>query len=121
MPAFIRRYPFLLALSQDQKTLALCIDESFAGCNQEARGEALFDENGERTPYLSGVLEFLEDYQRQFARTERYCEKLQQLGLLESMKAQFNLGRGEHRTLSGFQTVKREKLKSLPLRSSPSW
>lgn len=114
IPAFIRRYPFLLALSQDQKTLTLCIDESFSGCNQEGRGEALFDEKTERTPYLSGVFEFLQDYQRQFARTEGYCQKLQKLGLLEAMKAQFNLGMGEERTLSGFYAVKREKLKSLP-------
>ena len=114
VPAFIRRYPFLFALSEDESTLTLCVDENFEDCNQEGRGQAFFDEKGERSAYLSSVLEFLEDYQGQFARTERFCQKLQELGLLESMKAQFKLGRDKERTLAGFSAVKREKLKALP-------
>jgi hypothetical protein len=112
VPAFIRRYPFLFALSEDEATLTLCIDESFEEFNQEGRGQAFFDEKGERSPYLASVLEFLQDYQSQFARTERYCQNLQELGLLEPMKAKFTQG-DKGRTLAGFQTVKREKLKAL--------
>jgi hypothetical protein len=113
VPAFIRRYPFLFALSSDGKNLTLCVDESFSGCNQEGRGDAFFDEKGERSPYLAGVLEFLTDYQSQFGRTETYCKKLQDLGLLEAMEAKFKVGGDEERTLSGFHAVKRERLKTL--------
>ena len=113
LPAFIRRYPFLFALSQDGKTLTLCVDESFSGCNQEGRGDAFFDEKGERTPYLTSVLEFLQDYQSQFGRTELYCKKLQDLGLLEAMEAKFSVGQDEERTLSGFHAIKRDRLKAL--------
>jgi hypothetical protein len=113
VPAFIRRYPFLLALDKDNTTLTLCIDEKAGGCNQEGRGDALFDESGGRTAYLSGVLEFLQDYQGQFGRTEEYCRKLQELELLEPMKAKFTLGNKKEQTLTGFQAVKREKLKAL--------
>lgn len=113
VPAFIRRYPFLFALSEDGSTLTLCIDEAFAGCNDEGRGDALFDGQGERTPYLTGVIEFLQDYQSQFARTESYCEKLKELDLLEAMEARFDLGNAGQGSLRGFQAVKREKLKEL--------
>src|SRR5690349_8221038 len=42
IPAFIRRYPFVFSTSADNKTLTLCIDESYPGLNQEGRGQRLF-------------------------------------------------------------------------------
>src|SRR3954466_7155992 len=41
LPAFLRRYPFVFSTSEDQKTLTLCIDEGYAGLNQEGRGQRL--------------------------------------------------------------------------------
>lgn len=40
VPAFLRRYPFVFARSEDGKTFTLCIDESFSGFNNEGRGSA---------------------------------------------------------------------------------
>ncbi|MDJ0863875.1 MAG: SapC family protein [Gammaproteobacteria bacterium] len=114
IPAFVRRYPFVFSSSDDGKTFMLCIDEEYAGCNQDGRGERLFDAEGERTQYLEGVLKFLKDYQAQFRRTQIFCDKLKKLDLLEPMQAQFTLGTtGEHTSLSGFMAVKRERLKAL--------
>ena len=58
IPAFVRRFPFVFANTDDGDTLTLCVDESFEGCNQEGRGERLFDSQGEQTLYLSNVLGF---------------------------------------------------------------
>jgi hypothetical protein len=113
VPAFVRRYPFVFARSDDGKTFTLCIDESWGGCNQEGRGERLFDEQGERTPYLQNVLSFLQDYQNHFLRTQAYCTKLKKLDLLEPMQAQFTLPGGVQRSLAGFMAVSRDKLKAL--------
>jgi hypothetical protein len=114
VPAFVRRYPFVFARSEDEKQFTLCIDESWDGCNQEGRGERLFDENGERTPYLSQMLSFLEQYQAHFNRTQAYCRHLKELDLLEPMKADFTLPDGTKRSLVGFTAVNRDKLKGLP-------
>ncbi len=62
IPAFIRRYPFVFSEAEDKSTLTLCIDESWGGCNQEGRGERLYDEQGERTPFLEKLLGFQQDY-----------------------------------------------------------
>jgi hypothetical protein len=113
VPAFVRRYPFVFAESEDKKKFTLCVDESWAGCNREGRGERLFDDDGERTPYLDKVMKFLEDYQNRFQRTQVYCNKLVELNLLESMKADVTYGGGEKRSLTGFRVVNREKLKDL--------
>ena len=113
VPAFIRRYPFVFSSSEDGTNFALCIDEEFAGCNEEGRGERLFDAEGEQTQYLNGVLEFLKSYQAQFRRTQAFCKKLKDLNLLEPMQAQFTLGTGERALLAGFMAVNREKIKGL--------
>ncbi|WP_067521341.1 SapC family protein [Endozoicomonas ascidiicola] len=113
VPAFIRRYPFVFATSDEGKTLTLCLDEAYAGCNQEGRGERLFDAEGEQTQYLDKVLSFLKDYQAQHQRTQQFCRKLNELGVLEDMGAKFTLPGQEERTLTGFKVVNREKLKGI--------
>ncbi len=113
LPAFVRRYPFVFSSSDDGANFTLCIDEEFAGCNQEGRGERLFDVDGEQTQYLRSVLEFLKSYQVQFQRTQAFCRKLKELELLEPMQAKFTLGSGERALLAGFMAVNRDRLKGL--------
>jgi hypothetical protein len=47
-------------------------------------------------------------------RTQAYCKKLNDLGLLESMRADFELADGRKISLGGFMVVNRERLKALP-------
>jgi hypothetical protein len=113
IPLFIQRYPFVFSSDPEGKTFTLCIDEKFEGVNQAGRGERLFDADGERTQYLTNVLNFLQEYQGHFRRTQAYGRKLKELDLLQPMQAQFTLGSGERHSLSGFMTVDRERLKAL--------
>jgi hypothetical protein len=113
VPAFVRRYPFVFSTSADGKTFTLCIDEAFAGFNQQGRGEPLFDANKQPTPYVAKVLKFLEQYQVEFRRTQEFCKKLVARKLLEPMQAQANLGSGEKLSLGGFMAVNRDKVKAL--------
>jgi hypothetical protein len=113
IPAFIRRYPFVFSQETNDKQLILHIDESFAGCNKDDRGERLFDVDGNQTTYLKSVLTFLQDYQQRFNRSRAYCKRLIDLDLLRPMQAQFTLPGGAQRSLTGFMTVDREKLKQL--------
>jgi len=113
VPAFVRRYPFVFSLDKEGKTLTLNVDEHFDGVNKAGRGERLFDSDGAQTQYLKSVLSFLQDYQARFERTKAYCRHLHELQLLQPMQAQFQLSTGEQRSLSGFMTVNRDKLKQL--------
>jgi hypothetical protein len=114
IPAFVRRYPFVFSSGDEGKTFTLCIDEDYAGLNQEDSGNRLFDEQGERTDYLNGVLTFLKEYQTEFNRTQLLCNKLIELDLLEPMQAQIKLKSGKQLSLTGFQAVSRDKLHALP-------
>ena len=114
VPAFLRRYPFVFSSNDAGDNFTLCIDETFSGCNQDNRGERLFDADGEQTQYLKNVLEFLKEYQVHFNRTQAFCNKLKELDLLEPMGAQFTPPEGQKLTLTGFMAINREKLKQLP-------
>jgi hypothetical protein len=114
IPAFARRYPFIFASSPDGASFTLCIDEAFAGFNREGRGQALFDAQGAPSAYTQGVLQFLQEYQSQFLRTQAFCRKLGELGLLDPMQAQITAPGGDRMSLGGFQVVNRDRLKALP-------
>ena len=114
IPAFVRRYPFVFSSDDNGQRFTLCIDEDYAGVNQEARGNRMFDDEGERSDYLNGVLEFLKEYQIEYNRTQLFCDKLNELDLLEPMQAQVKLASGKEMSLTGFQAVSREKLNELP-------
>lgn len=113
IPAFMRRYPFVFASSEDGKNFTLFIDDEYDGVNKDGEGEKLFDSRGERTSYLGQVLDFMREYQSQFARTKAFCKRLHELGLLEPMHAQYTLPDGSPGRLAGFSAVNREKLKEL--------
>lgn len=114
VPAFLRRYPFVFSSSDDGANFTLCLDEAFEGCNQDGKGERLFDAEGEQTGYLKQVLEFLKEYQAHFSRTQGFCAKLKELDLLEPVGAEFTPANSDEKIkLGGFMAVNREKLKAI--------
>lgn len=113
IPAFIRRYPFVFSSPNEEGKSTLCIDEGFAGCNQEGRGERLFDSQGEQTQYLQNILGFLQQYQAHFQRTRIFCQRLKEYNLLEQAYARLTPPDGEQRSLRGFMRVNLERLKAL--------
>jgi hypothetical protein len=114
IPAFVRRYPFVFSAKDDGKTFTLCVDEAFQGLNYQGRGQPLFDGEGKQTQYVDNVLRFLQEYRAQFMRTQAFCKKVAELGLLEPMQAQFTLASGQKMSLTGFHVIDRNKLKALP-------
>ena len=110
----MRRYPFVFSRNEDSSRFTLCIDETWRGCNREGRGQRLFTDQGERTPYLDRLLKFLEDYQKQFTRTQAFCAMLMELNLLDSMKVDITRPGGEKQSIVGFLSANRAKIKALP-------
>ncbi|RYG13331.1 MAG: SapC family protein [Burkholderiales bacterium] len=112
VPAFVRRYPFVLAELPGQNA-GVCIDEAFVGLN-ESEGEALFDAQGNNTPFLQNAMDFLQQYQREYVRTEAFCTRLQEAGLLREMNAKADLVDGRSFTVGSLLVVDEPKLMALP-------
>jgi hypothetical protein len=108
IPAFVRRYPFVLAELEGQQ-MGVCIDESYPGLNDKD-GEALFDDKGNNTPFLQNALDFLNRYQVEYMRTDRFCQRLKDAGLLMEMNAKADLFDGTSFMVNGLMIVDERKL-----------
>ena len=113
IPAYVRRYPFILASNPEKyDTFAVCIDESYPGFNKKKKGQRLFGENGEESDILKQSIEFLKGYQNHIQLTNVFCKDLKDSGILEPMQAKITKD-GKERALGGFLCVSRERLKGL--------
>ena len=81
VPAFVRRYPFVLAEKQGADDFNVYLDEAYGGFDAPG-GERLFTDAGEHTPLLKQALEFLSTYQGEIKSTRLFVERLQTLDLL---------------------------------------
>jgi hypothetical protein len=113
VPAFLRRYPFVLAQLPGQTAMGVCIDDAFSGFS-EKEGEPLFDAQGGYTPFLKNALDFLGNYQREYLRTEAFCQRVEQAGLLMEMNARADLVDGRSFTVQGLMVIDEKKLLALP-------
>lgn len=110
IPAFARRYPFVLADGSDGRFL-ICVDK---GSLSEEEGQALFDENGEETPYLVNAKNFMQQYYEQNRQTALFTAKLKKLGLLTEMNAKAVLKKDNSSLmLGGFQVIDEKALRAL--------
>jgi hypothetical protein len=113
VPAYVRRYPFVLGKAGNGDQLTVCIDESYPGFGAD-EGQPLFNEKGESTDYLKGVLAFLQDYQAQLDRTDKFLQALRECDLLMDVSANVNLAGGEKFSIAGLMMVDERKLQALP-------
>lgn len=114
VPAFVRRYPFVFAMTPGEEALSLCIDRSYPGVNSDGRGEPLFDAKGAYSPYLERILGFMDQFQQAHRHTEEFCQRLARLELLEAQQAEVRLADGSVVRLDGFSAVSRERFAKLP-------
>lgn len=112
IPAFVRRYPFVLSELADGQ-FGVCIDEAYPGLGT-TKGEALFDAAGGNTPFLQNALDFLNRYQQEYQRTDAFCQRLVEMDLLMEMNAKADLIDGRSFTVNGLMVVDEKKLLALP-------
>jgi hypothetical protein len=114
VPAYLRRYPFLLArLREDSDELSLCFDPTSGAVGEFDEGEALFtgDEPSEAT---KAILQFCEQFEQAGQRTQAFMEELKQGGLLmEGEVAIQPEGAEQPFIYRGFQMVDEEKFRNL--------
>lgn len=111
IPAYIRRFPFMLArLRPDDEKLSLCLDPG-AKIVQKTGERKLF-EAGEGSQLTKDILTFCERYERGAHQTRLFCEKLNELELLQEGEAVVQNGEKPTR-FSGFRIVDENKIRDL--------
>lgn len=118
VPAYIRRYPFVLANDQAQQRMIVCIERGSALFKEEGHDMPLFDDKGEPSEYTKGAIKFCEDFETERRRTEQFVTLLTDLDLFETKRATFTPllaggQRGEPQLLAEYYGVSEEKLRGL--------
>ena len=111
VPASVRRYPFILAESGNDQ-LSLAID--MAAPHLGKTGEALFDDKGEPTEFVSKLMPLLVDFQNQAKQTHAMAQKFDEAKLLTQQNLQVRLGDGRNAVVEGVWIIDEAKLRELP-------
>lgn len=111
IPAYIRRYPFILADTGAQE-FPVCIDQAFDGLNIEG-GQRLFTEAGEPTDYCRHIQAFIQVYQGQPASTAAFTSMLRELDLLRPLDANIQMHDGPQFRIQGLLIIDETSLAKL--------
>jgi hypothetical protein len=119
IPAYIRRYPFVLANDDTEDRLIVCIDRGSDLLNEQGQ-TPLFDAKGEPTEYTQNCIRFCDDFEIERRRTDSFVQLLKDLDLFELKKATFQpqdetgAAAGEPIVVAEYFGVSEEKLNTLP-------
>ncbi|MCX9146793.1 SapC family protein [Erythrobacter sp. WG] len=116
LPAYARRYPFILAkLQPGSEDMSLCFDPTPGMLGKDKEGVALF-EDGKPSEYTESVLDFCRRFEEAGQRTKLFMEELERHGLL--MDGEIAITRNDMPdtpfVYRGFRMVDENKLRDLP-------
>ena len=125
VPAFIRRYPFVLAQSdagvpqEDGERMLVAIDRSYEYIAENAEFP-FFDAKGEPTAYTQACMQFCNDFETQVRTTHQFVAMLKELDLFHQRNTTYTPQNpdgspaGETQVIAEYFGVNEEKLKALP-------
>ena len=113
VPAFVRRYPFMLArLTPESQELSLCFDDT-AGIVVDNEGEKLFA-GTDPSETTKSILQFCEQFEQAVLRTRSFMEELTKLDLLMDGEVTIQRdGLAQPAVYRGFRMVDEQKLQNL--------
>lgn len=114
IPAYVRRYPFLLArLRPESDELSLCFDPTAGAVGDFPDGEALFD-GDQPSEATKAILQFCEQFEAAGQRTTAFVDELVKADLLMDGEVAIQPeGYSQPFVYRGFRMVDEEKLRNL--------
>jgi len=114
VPAYVRRYPFLLArLRDDSDELSLCFDPTAETIGAFDEGDPLFVD-GQPSEGIKAILGFCEQFEQAGQRTTAFMQELISAELLMDGEVSIQIADNDQPFVyRGFQMVNEEKLRDL--------
>ena len=114
VPTSLRAYPFRLLARQGTDEVVLCVDEdSGLVVGENSVGEDFFDKDGNVSPALKAVLEFLTQVERTRKATDLAVSALAEAGVIRPWQIKLKTEQGE-RPVNGLHHVDEAALRALP-------
>ena len=113
LPAYLRRYPFLLAqLNEGSDELSLCVDPT-SGVIGDGEGDAIFD-GDQPSEKIKGILDFCEQFEAAGQRTAAFMAELEKSGLLMDGEVAIQPENSEQPFVyRGFRMIDEDKLREM--------
>ena len=112
IPAFVRRYPFILQNGAAKGEFTLLIDTEAEGFNAPD-GEMLFNEDGSNSAMLNTAMEMMNQFNSAADVTAGFVRKLRELDLLTPRTINVTTAQGQSFGMTGFSAVDEAKLATL--------
>ncbi|MCL2469466.1 MAG: SapC family protein [Alphaproteobacteria bacterium] len=119
LPAYVRRYPFLLMDDPDQKQFVLCIDETSDMLGSS--GDYALFKDGKPSTFTQSAMNFCATLRAQGEATEEFVKTIKDYNLLMNNDAQIDMPGGSKLQLAGFQVIDPKKFDLLPDNVYLSW
>ena len=114
LPAYLRRYPFMLArLRQDSDELSLCVDPTSEVIGDYDEGEPVFD-GDKPSETVNNILKFCENFEQAAQRTSAFVQQLKDFDIMMDGEVSIQPGGMDKPYIyRGFQMVNEEKFREL--------
>ncbi|MGZ3278693.1 MAG: SapC family protein [Caulobacteraceae bacterium] len=117
LPAYVRRYPFVLANDAAAQRMVVCIDTKAPMISNAP--DAPFFENGEPSAFTKGAIDFCNNFEQEAQRTLSFVNLLKELDLFEEKTATYTPPGADGQpttpqTIAVYQGVSEAKLNALP-------
>lgn len=114
LPMAYRTYPFLLLPNKDSlEELVFCVDFESGLISDQPSGEELFSSDGELTPYMKQLFDFLRDIRLRMDATTKLCSFIDSFDLIQPWK--IATGSGEKQVkVEGLYSIDEAALNELP-------
>ncbi|AMM85977.1 SapC family protein [Martelella sp. AD-3] len=117
IPAYVRRYPFILIQSEDKSQTVLGFDE---GCDrikpadEAENGSALFAEDGKAGEATAPMMEFCNSFHQASLRGNDFAKALKEQDLLVDKQVNMSFANKSHYRLDGLLVVDEDRFRNLP-------
>ena len=112
IPAYVRRYPFILMETPDRDRMVLCVEEDASVIGPD--GEFPLFDGDKAAEAGNDALNFCGVFNQSAAATGAFCDALKAQGLLVEQRADLVLPDKRRISLSGFCVVDEKKFHELP-------
>jgi len=110
IPAIIRRYPFALSKTENDKYV-VCIDEDSEFINND-KGQPIFNEDGTGTEVIERVKKYLTELQQMEMFTENFCSYMASNNMFTPLNMKVRIG-DEIKNVGGAYVINEERFNSL--------
>lgn len=114
IPAYVRRYPFVLVSTKDKEKFFLAVDEGADSYMADKADRTFYEKGDEPGDLLDNAMKFCQAFQGDHEATQRLCVLLEKEDLLMPNQVSVQFEDGKQRVIAGFKTINAEKLRDLP-------